>query len=120
MTQDQSLSLVEGQTDRSLWSVTLGNVVQEQAERFSDKPLAIFPWQNVRLSFKQLAERGRLVANALLHANIRHSEPVGIMAGNRYEFLEVTIGAALVGCPVLVLNNTYKPWELHNALQKTC
>jgi acyl-CoA synthetase (AMP-forming)/AMP-acid ligase II len=119
MTKNQSLSLVEGKADSALWSITLGDVVKEQAQRFGDKPLAIFPWQDVRLSFNQLAERSRLVANALLHSGIRHSDPVGIMAGNRYEFLEVTIGAALIGCPVLVLNSTYKPWELHNALQKT-
>ncbi|PYH97901.1 acetyl-CoA synthetase-like protein [Aspergillus ellipticus CBS 707.79] len=119
MTYNHFLSLVEGSTDTSLWSVTLGKIVQEQAAKFGDNPAAIFPWQDVRLSFDQLSQRGRLVANALLQAGIRPSDPVGIMAGNRYEFLEVTIGAALIGCPVLVLNNTYKPWELRNALQRT-
>jgi acyl-CoA synthetase (AMP-forming)/AMP-acid ligase II len=120
MTREKQLALVRGSSSQELWSKSLGEIIAEKATSLGDKELAIFPWQDVRLSYRQLAERGELVAAALLRAGIRHSDCIGIMAGNRHEYLEVVIGATSIGCHVLTLNTTYKPWELRNALQKTC
>ncbi|KAF9886517.1 hypothetical protein FE257_011424 [Aspergillus nanangensis] len=115
----QHLALVHGATDHPLWSKTLGQVVDEQAERLGEKTVAVLPWQNVRISFQQLAARARRFAAGLLRAGLQRGDNIAIMAGNRVEYLEVVIGGALIGCPVLVVNNTYKPWELRNALHKT-
>jgi acyl-CoA synthetase (AMP-forming)/AMP-acid ligase II len=45
---------------------------------------------------------------------------VGIMAGNRYEYIEVFLGGGRLGCPVVVLNNTYTPDELIRAVRQSC
>lgn len=120
MTREKQLAQVLGSTDQPLWFKSLGDIVNERAAHLKDKPIAIFPWQGVRLSYEQLAKRSQLVAAALIQAGMQHSDCISIMAGNRYEYLEVVIGGALIGCPVLVLNNTYKPWEVQNALKQTC
>lgn len=117
---DSSCAVVKGPVDAPLWlSTTVGDVVNKQAAKFGSKEIAVFPWQGVRLSYAQLAERGRSVARALLHVGIRANDCVAILAGNRSEYLEVAVGGALIGCSVLVLHTTYKPWELQNALEKT-
>ncbi|KEZ41998.1 hypothetical protein SAPIO_CDS6390 [Scedosporium apiospermum] len=106
---------VRGPKDPALWIKTLGTALDEQAARFGDKSALIVPWQSVRLSYRQLADRSRVVAKALLRLGLRHGDSVGIMAGNCHEYIEVFLGGARIGCPVVVLNNTYSPDELRNA-----
>lgn len=115
----ETLSFFKGSTEPRLWLSSLGAFTDEQAERYGDKPALIVPWQGARLSFRQLADRSWEVAERLFDLGLRHGDRVGIMAGNRFEYLVVLLGAARLGCPVVVLNNTYTPDELHNALQVT-
>jgi acyl-CoA synthetase (AMP-forming)/AMP-acid ligase II len=42
------------------------------------------------------------------------------MAGNRYEYIDIFLGATNIGCPVVLLNNTYSPVELLNATKQSC
>ncbi|KAJ5295647.1 hypothetical protein N7508_010468 [Penicillium antarcticum] len=117
---DSHCALVTGPVDSPLWlTTTVADVVNDQATKFGLKDLAVFPWQGVRLSYSRLAERGRLVARALLYSGVKPFDCVAILAGNRFEYLEVVVGGAMIGCSVLVLQTTYKPWELYNALEKT-
>lgn len=61
-----------------------------------------------------------MVAKGLLRAGLKHGDCVGIMAGNCYQYIEVFLGAGRIGCPVVVLNNTYTPAELLVALDSSC
>lgn len=99
----------------------LGTVIDEQAATFGNRSAVVVPWQSVRLSYRDLAERSLVVAKALLSTGcIRRGDCVGIMAGNCYQYVEVFLGAARIGCPVVVLNNTYTPDELKNAVAISC
>lgn len=93
--------------------------MDQQAVQYGDRPAVIIPWQSARLSYRQLAARSWVVAEALFKLGLRHGDCVGIMAGNRFEYLETLLGASRLGCPVVVLNTTYTPYELQNALQKS-
>lgn len=115
-----NLAIVHGPKSPPLWHETLGSFIDKQATRFEDRSAAVFPWQSVRLSYRQLAERSRVLARAMLAMGLRHGECVGIMAGNCYEYIEVFLGGSRIGCPVVVLNNTYTPEELRNAVQRSC
>ncbi|KAL4807216.1 hypothetical protein BDV18DRAFT_159434 [Aspergillus unguis] len=114
------LSLVHGPKEPPLWlDKTLCAVIDEQENSFPDRTALIVPWQSTRLTYRQLADRSRVVAKALLGAGLRHGECIGIMDGNSYEYIEVFLGAARVGYPVVVLNNTYAPDELRNAVYRS-
>lgn len=115
------LSLVHGPKEPSLWvDKTLCAVIDEQESSFADRTALIVPWQSARLTYRQLAERSRVVAKALLAAGLNHGDCIGIMDGNSCEYIEIFLGAARVGCPVVVLNNTYSPDELRNAVYRSC
>ena len=114
-------ALIYGPQDPPLCTKTLGTVIEEQAVAYGDRPAVVVPWQSVRLSYRDLAERSLVVAKALLSTGcIRQGDCVGIMAGNCYQYVEVFLGAARIGCPVVVLNNTYTPDELRNAVSISC
>lgn len=115
------LSLVHGPREPALWlDKTLCAVIDQQESSFPDRTALIVPWQSTRLTYRQLADRSRVVAKALLGAGLRHGDCIGIMDGNSYEYIEVFLGAARIGCPVVVLNNTYTPDELRNAVYRSC
>ena len=114
-------ALVYGPQDPPLCTKTLGALIDELAIRFGDQPAVVVPWQSVRLSYRDVAERSLIVSKALLSTGcIRRGDCVGIMAGNCYQYVEVFLGAARIGCPVVVLNNTYTPDELRNAVSISC
>lgn len=117
---DPKLSLVHGPKEPTLWTKTLRTLIEEQAAQFGDREAVVFPWQSIRLSFRQLAGRSRVLAMSMLDAGLRHGDCIGIMAGNCVEYVEVFLGGARIGCPVVVLNNTYTPQELKNAVLQSC
>lgn len=113
-------ALVHGPKEPPLWFKTLGSLIDEQADIYGDRIAAIFPWQSVRFSYRQLADRSKILGKAMLEMGLRNGDCIGIMAGNCHQYIEVFLGGGRIGCPVVVLNNTYTPEELKNAVQKSC
>src|ERR1700761_8715117 len=109
---NEDLSLVHGSSVEPLWTCTLGSLIETQARLHGNRIAVSFPWQKVRRTYYELLLRSKLVAKALLHAQMRHGDAVGIIAGNCYEYIEAFLGASRNGCPVVVLNTTYTPHEL--------
>ncbi|KAJ5864140.1 uncharacterized protein N7529_006056 [Penicillium soppii] len=114
-----NLALVYGPKEPELCLKTMGALIDDQAVQFGDRASVIFPWQSVRLSYRQLADRSRILAKAMLEMGLHHGDCVGILAGNCYQYIEVFLGGARIGCPVVVLNNTYTPAELENAVRRS-
>jgi acyl-CoA synthetase (AMP-forming)/AMP-acid ligase II len=61
-----------------------------------------------------------ILAKAMLGMGLRNGDCIGIMAGNCYQYIEIFLGGGRIGCPVVVLNNTYTPGELKSAVQRSC
>lgn len=117
---DSKLALVYGSDEPQLYLKTMGTLIDDQAVEFEGRHAVVFPWQSVRLSYRQLADRSKILAKAMLEMGLSHGDCVGIMAGNCYQYIEVFLGGARIGCPVVVLNNTYSPAELENAVRRSC
>lgn len=112
-----ALSYVEGPQSPELWELTLPQLIKQQASRLGDHDAAVFPQQNVRLSYTDLDSRSERAAKSMLAIGLKYGDSVGIMAGNRFEYIETFLGAGRIGCPFVVLNNTYSPKELVMAVK---
>ncbi|KAL2004686.1 hypothetical protein VTN00DRAFT_3214 [Thermoascus crustaceus] len=55
----------------------------------------------------------------MLNMGLRHGDCVGIVAGNCYQYIEVFLGGARIGCPVVVLSTAYMPEELRSAVVRS-
>lgn len=117
---DPNLALVQGPKEPPLWFETLGNFIDKQAAQYEHRSAVIFPWQSVRLSYRQLADRSGILAKAMLEMGLRKGDCVGILAGNCYQYIEVFLGGARIGCPIVVLNTTYTPEEARSAVERSC
>jgi len=115
------MSIVSGSRTYPLWEETLGELVDRHATKFGAQTAALFPWQqNHRLSYNDLASRSETIAKAMLARGLKHGDYVAIMAGNCYQYIETLLATARIGCPFVVINNTYTPKELVSALRVTC
>ncbi|RAH86330.1 acetyl-CoA synthetase-like protein [Aspergillus japonicus CBS 114.51] len=112
-------SIVHGPDEPALWSKTLGQLIEEQATRYGDRTALVTPWQDKRLSFRELAESSKVLAHAMVRAGLRLGDCIAVLAGNRYEYIQVFLAGARIGCPVLPLNNAYTPAEVLRALQRS-
>ncbi|KAH8809329.1 4-coumarate-CoA ligase [Xylogone sp. PMI_703] len=115
----QTLSLVYGPKTPPLWEKTMGTLIREQAKKYGNHTAVSVPWQSTRLTYQDLADRSKVVAKAILSMGLRRGQCLGIMAGNCYQYIEVFLGSARIGCPVVVLNNTYSPEELEQAVSRS-
>ena len=120
MSTENQPSVLYGPKTPDLWHKTIGQLIKEQASQNGHRTALIVRWQSFRSTYAELADRARRVSLALLNHGLRHGDCVGVMAGNRYEYIDVFLGAAGIGCPVVLLNNTYSPDELLNACRQSC
>lgn len=119
-TRAMALSYVAGPQEPDLWELNVTQLLQQQASRLKDHEAAVFPWQDLRLSYNDLDTRSAHAARSMLALGLKHGDSIGIIAGNRYEYIETFLGAGRIGCPFAVLNNTYSPKELVTALKVAC
>ncbi|KAF4493289.1 long-chain-fatty-acid- ligase [Fusarium agapanthi] len=76
-------------------------------------------WSKSKLSGVVLEYRSSIAAKALLNAGLKHGNAVGIFAGNRFEYIELFLASARIGCPFVVFNTTNSPHELCSAVARS-
>ncbi|KAE8346767.1 hypothetical protein BDV24DRAFT_158397 [Aspergillus arachidicola] len=112
-------AFVTGLTEPPICPKTFAQFIDEKAATYGQKPAIVSPWQGIRLSYYELAERSKHVARALLGMGLAHGDCVGIMAGNSCQHIELLMGGARIGCAVVSLHSTYTPEELERAVRRT-
>ncbi|HEY2814441.1 MAG TPA: AMP-binding protein [Acidimicrobiales bacterium] len=114
-----SLSTAGGDTSVPLLEQTIGQNLAETVARFGDRDALIVPFQEVRLTYAQLAQEVDRVARALLAAGIRKGDRVGIWSPNNAEWVLVQYATAQVGVILVNINPAYRTHEVSYALQQS-
>jgi acyl-CoA synthetase (AMP-forming)/AMP-acid ligase II len=114
-----NLSIVAGPLDPPLLTITLSQLLAQQAALFPENECLVIPWTGARWTYKFLLEECNRVARGLLKNGIRAGDRVAIMAGNCESYVSVFFACAKVGAMCVTLNNTYTVREVENALNKT-
>lgn len=111
------LSLVEGPSGPPLLQLTLGQLIDQQAEKHGAADAIIIGWSNTRLSYRDLAERTKRLARSLLALGVRPGDRVGILSGDDERFIELFFAASRVGACLVMINKTYTVPECERALK---
>lgn len=114
-----NLSLVSGPLDPPLLTITLSQLLAQQAALYSDHECLVIPWTGARWTYQHLWEESNLLARALLKHGVRPKDRIGVMAGNCESYVAVFFACARVGAMCVTLNNTYTVKEVENALKHT-
>ncbi|MDF2117257.1 AMP-binding protein [Roseiarcaceae bacterium H3SJ34-1] len=94
---------------------TIGGVLAEMAQRTPRAP-AIF-YRDEAISYADLHGEAVRAAKALLALGVKRGDRVGVLLGNRPEWLVMCFGAALIGAVFAPLNTWYKSSELAWAIR---
>ena len=112
-----SQSLVHGPTEPALLRFSMGQLMEEQAGKFPDRDAIVIPWTGVRLSFRQLNDRSKLIARGLLALGVGSQDRVGVFSGNCERYIELFFATCRIGAIFVVLNPAYTPVECERALR---
>src|SRR5262249_34294624 len=94
---------------------TLGGVLREIAERTPNQPAILY--RGEKNSYAELYAAAVRVAEAMLALGVRRGDRVGVLLGNRPEWLVMCFGATLIGAIFTPLNTWYKQAELAWAIR---
>ncbi|GIK05040.1 acyl-CoA synthetase member 2 mitochondrial [Aspergillus viridinutans] len=112
-----TLSIVQGSAEHALWELTLGQLVDQQAEGFGCKDAIIVPWSSARLSFRHLSQRSQDLAKGLLAKGVVKGDRVAIFSSDDERFIELFFAVGRIGAILVVLNKTYTVQECDRALR---
>lgn len=93
---------------------TFGGLIAEMAQRYPGRPALSFEGRDI--SFLELDHVVDRWARALIALGVKHSTHVGILAGNRPEWLYVAMATARLGAVLVPLNTWYRESELKFAI----
>lgn len=106
---------VHGSVDRSPGPamaedrLTLGRYVRDLAVRYGESPAAVHGAE--RLSFADLERRSRATAKALVAAGVVKGTRVGVLMGNRPEFVTTVFAIGMVGGVAVPVSTFATPTE---------
>ncbi len=95
---------------RAPHSRTLYELIVEQAARDPRREALVVAGD--RLTYGDLAAGAGRVARALQMLGVRRGDRVGLLANNRREWLDVCLGAAALGAPLVAFNTWAKEHDL--------
>ncbi|HWE99741.1 MAG TPA: AMP-binding protein [Caulobacteraceae bacterium] len=111
-------SCVLGETTPPLLEITIGQALAQAAARWPDAPALIVPFQDVRWSWKELAQRAEALAAGLLALGLVPGERIGIWAPNCAEWVLTQFAAARAGLILVTINPAYRRAEVAYTLEK--
>ena len=117
---EQSLltSYAQGSQQPPLWSITIGQALDNTVARHGEREALVVPHQGVRWTWAQLAQRVDEVAAGLLALGLVPGDRVGIWAPNCAEWVLTQFASARAGLVLVNVNPAYRRNELAYALNK--
>jgi fatty-acyl-CoA synthase len=98
---------------------TLGQVLDEAAERFPERDALVYVDRNLRYSYREFRERVDLLARGLLALGIRKGEHVAVWTTNVPEWVLLQFATAKVGAVLVTINVNYQSHELEYVLRQS-
>ena len=108
-----------GSTSVPLLTETIGAALDRVATRHPDNEALVVPFQQVRLTYRQLVEQVDVVARALMALGLEAGDRLGMWSPNNSEWVLIQFAAAKVGVILVNINPAYRTEELRFALAQS-
>ncbi len=99
--------------------MTIGQVLEQTAEKRGDADCLVFPAIDFRMSFREFRDEVRRVARGLLAMGIGHGDHVAIWATNVPQWVVLQFATAEIGAVLVTVNPAYRPFELKYVLEQS-
>lgn len=82
--------------------LTFGNIMRQNAEKYSEKPMVIF--KEKQWTYGEINTRANKLANAFLARGYKKGDKVAVMMKNHAAYVEIMIGLAKIGVVIVPIN----------------
>ncbi len=114
-----ALAIDSGPTDVPLIHLTIGDLLNETAERFADREALVVPHQSIRQSWAEFNASVDAVAKGLMAAGIDTGDRVAMWSPNFAEWIYIQFATAKIGAIQVNVNPAYRTSELEYALNQS-
>jgi fatty-acyl-CoA synthase len=114
----ETISYVCGTSNEPLIYQTIGDAFDQAVEQWADKDAIVVCHQDVRWSYRQLAEAVDAFAAGLLALDLEPGDRVGIWSPNNIEWVIAQFATAKAGLILVNINPAYRKGELTYTLKK--
>jgi len=94
-----------------LWEITLGDLLDEMAEKYPDHDCVIYTDRPFRKTYGEFRDLVNLAAKGFLKLGIKKGDHVSIWATNYPEWLITMFATAKIGAVLVTVNTNYKIFE---------
>jgi len=115
---DRNLSWTKGASEPPLLETTIGQALDEAAERWGDADALVSCAQSVRWSWRELASRADAMAAGLLALGLQPGDRIAVWAPNCAEWALTQFASAKIGLILTTINPAYRIIELESALNQ--
>ncbi len=98
---------------------TIGELLNENAEKYPEKDAVVYVDQNYRLTWQQLKGMVDWTTESFISLGVKKGEHIAIWGTNKPHWLFVQFAAAKIGAPLVTINPEWKAAELEYALKQS-
>lgn len=98
---------------------TIGQLIEEQAEKYPNKEVVIYTDRGLRLTYKEFNEICDKVAKALMALGIEKGEHIAVWTTNVPEWVQLQFATGKMGAPLVTVNTNYRTSELEYLLKQS-
>jgi len=102
-----------------LLKITIGDLLDSQAERFGDRDALVHVEHGARYSYAEFRDECNRVAKGMIALGIQKGDHVGIWATNYPEWVVAQFATAKIGAVLVTVNPAYRLYELEYLLKQS-
>ncbi|WP_342541267.1 AMP-binding protein [Heyndrickxia sp. FSL K6-6286] len=103
----------------SVLTITIGELLEQKAEKHPNHEAVIYADRNLRWSYKEFNDECRIVAKGLMRLGIDKGDHLAIWATNTPEWLTAQFATAKMGAILVTVNTNYRTTELEYLLRQS-
>ncbi|KAI2798061.1 Acyl-CoA synthetase member 2 mitochondrial [Blomia tropicalis] len=116
---EKPFSYSYGRSKYELIYKTLGDILDEQIENDSGKPIVISHHEGIQRTFTQMGEDVNRIMNAMVQdLGLVHGDVIGLWSCNTYDWIAIQLACARLGVILCTINPYYLSSELEYALRR--
>ncbi|MCL1805257.1 MAG: AMP-binding protein [Clostridiales bacterium] len=102
-----------------LWEITLGDLLDYQAERFPDQDCVVYNDRPFRTTYREFRDLVNLTAKGLMRLGVGKGDHVSMWGTNVPEWQLALWAAAKIGAVLVTVNTAYKVFEAEYLLRQS-
>ena len=112
-------SYTHGRQDKPLLAMTIGQAFDNTVARFAEREALVVRHQQLRYSWRELADSVDLHARALMALGLKAGDRLGIWAPNCAQWCIAQLATAKIGVILVNINPAYRTSELEYVLRQS-